>query len=739
VPAPSESASPSTPPKVGWRRLGGIGGIGGLTAALWALLVALWLLDITGSLHTPAVSRVAAAVAILAVLGTLGWLGGLLGAAVRAGGERRATAIALSGVVLLALAVRLAGISHEASGRYYADEGTYYHHATKINEGEVLRRSFVYPHLTYYLDALTLWTAGRFPGTVSRLGEMAFGLSDPLAVSWVLLRLVVALLGALTAVPVFLLGRRLAGLPGAVAAGALLIFSPLYNAGSHLNTCDIPSAFFATLCLYAVSRLLDGESPLGYILAGLAAGLAAVSKYPAGLAAVAIVAVWLRWRFVRRDVFRPGSWGLLWAGLAALAAFVGAMPSLLFFPDIAFGDGHGMFFGVHQYGQGGWIGVVKESNGLFYLENLAESYGWPALLAGLAGVASLPFLSRTGRERLRHLLWLLPFPALYWLLICSMNMVVKRNLYPALPVLAAFLGAGLGALIAFAWRPRSETAGPATRAAGLALALRVSAALVVLACFALPVWATVEQASGLVRATTRELAAGWMRQHLPPGARIVKEAYTPDFAPGEFAVLGNRFAGRFTLEELRDADNDYLLLASDAYQRFLNPEETVKPHQRQIGERYQAILSGWHPIEEWFPSDTQVGPILKLYRLEPLPADCTPSHEIPAADAFVPDAAMRAGENRVTFGAGGQWAMVKGCFPAGAYTLRAAGAGLTSGEVRVRSLEAGELRSLPLVGGLEDGGEALSAGPVQLPRPGKYLFYLYLPAGSTVDRVTVGP
>jgi 4-amino-4-deoxy-L-arabinose transferase-like glycosyltransferase len=729
----SPASTPSAPSKLAW-----------VMAGLWALLVVLWLLDITGRLHASA--RLPAAVALLTVLATLGFLGALLGAAVRAGGERRALALALSAVVLLALAVRLAGISHEASGRYYADEGTYYHHATQINAGEVLRRSFVYPHLTYYLDALTLWTAGLFPKTVARLGEAVFGQSDPLAVSWVLLRLVVALLGALTAIPVFLLGRRLAGLLGAVAGAALLIFSPLYNAGSHLNTCDIPSAFFATLCLYAASRLLDRESTLGYVLAGLAAGLAAVSKYPAGLAAIAIVVVWLRGRIVRRDLFKRRSWGLLWAGLAALAAFVGAMPSLLFFPDIAFGGGHGMFFGVHQYGKGGWIGVVKESNGLFYLENLAESYGWPALLAGLAGVAGLPLLAREGRERLGHLFWLLPFPVLYWLLICSMNMVVKRNLYPALPALAAFLGAGLGALVAFAWRPRTESAdsaGRRERAPGLALALKVSAALVVLACFALPVWATVEQATGLIRATTRDLAASWMRQHLPPGIRIVKEAYTPDFAPGEFAVLVNRFAGRFTLEELRDADNDYLLLAGDAYQRFLNPELTVKPHQRQIGERYQAILSGWHPIEEWFPSDTQVGPILKLYRLEPLPADCTPRHEMPVADAFVPDGAMRAGETRVTFGLAGrpgeQWTMVKGCFPAGAYTLRAAGAGLTDGEVRVRSLDGEEVRRLPLQGGLQDEGILLTAGPLQLPRPGKYLFYLYLPAGSSLDRVTVEP
>lgn len=706
---------------------GFLGRVAWAAAALWALLLLAWFLDITGRLHAP---QVGAAVAILAVLATLGWLGGLLRTALRAGGERRARAIALSAVVLLALAVRLAGISHEASGRYYADEGTYYHHASKIDEGEILRRSFVYPHLTYYLDAITLWTAGLFPGTVARLGEMAFGLDDPLAVSWVLLRLVVALLGALTAVPVFLLARRLAGLPGGVAGAALLIFSPLYNAGSHLNTCDVPSAFFATLCLLGAARLLDGESTRGYVLAGVAAGLAAVSKYPAGLSAVAIVAVWLRWRIVRRNF----SWGLLWAGLAALAAFVGAMPSLLAYPDIAFGGGHGMFFGVHQYGRGGWIGVVKESNGLFYLENLAESFGWPALVAGLAGLALL------GRERLGRLLWLLPFPALYWLLICSMNMVVKRNLYPALPALAAFLGAGLGALVAFAWRPRRDSANAAgtaatARPAALTLALRGSAVLVVLACFTLPVWATAEQAAGLIQPTTREQAAGWIRQHLPPGARIVKEAYTPELDPREFAMLENRFAGRFTLEELRDGDNDYLLLAGDAYQRFLNPELTVKPHQRQIAQRYQAILDGWHPIEEWFPSDTRLGPILKLYRLEPLPGDCAPSHEMPAADAFVPDSTMRVGEERVVFTAG-QWAMVKGCFPAGVYTLTARGTGLPggAGEVRVVSLESGEVGRFPL-----RGVNVGNAGPLTLSRPGKYLFYLYLPAGSTLDGVAVGP
>jgi hypothetical protein len=310
-----------------------------------------------------------------------------------------------------------------------------------------------------------------------------------------------------------------------------------------------------------------------------------------------------------------------------------------------------------------------------------------------------------------------------------MNMVVKRNLYPALPAFAAFLGAGIAILVVFAWRPAAP---PGQRSPALALAMKASGVLVLLASFALPVWATAQQDAGLILATTRDLAAEWMRRQLPPGARIVKEDYTPDFSPGEFEVLRNRFAGRFTLDELRDKENDYLLLAGDAYQRFLSPELTVKPHQREIGERYRAILDGWKPLQEWYPTDVRLGPILKLYRLEPLPADCTPRQELPAAEAFVPDPAMRVGEDHVAYSAAGQWALVKGCFPPGAYTLtvETTGGSSAGGELRVVSLEVGELGRFPLQGG--------SAG-LRLARQGKVFFYLDLPPGTTLTGVTVAP
>src|SRR5579864_2375627 len=297
-----------------WRRR-----CGAAAAALSAIVVGLWLLDILrqgedGHAVPEALSR-AAIVAALAA--------GAAALAARLAGKRGwalGAALVLPSLLALSLAVRFAGIDSEVSGRYYLDEGTYYHHATMIDRGEVLRLSFVYPHLVYYADALTLWAAARFPTAVAALGRRLYGLDDPLAMAWLLLRGVVALLSALTVVPVYELARR-AGGAGAAAgadaaagaaapwvgraagalAAALLIASDLFNEGSHLNTCDVPSAFFATVCLLLVSRLADRERVRDYVLAGAAAGLACASKYPAGLVALGIAAVWLGWRVRRRD------------------------------------------------------------------------------------------------------------------------------------------------------------------------------------------------------------------------------------------------------------------------------------------------------------------------------------------------------------------------------------------------------------------------------------------------------
>ena len=547
--------------------------------ALWLTVLLLWWLDVRGGSPPLWLSR-AAVVLALALTATwlIRWtarrLAGLRGPAL-------AAAAVLPALLALSLAVRCVGLSHEVEGRYYLDEGTYYHHASEINAGRMLRLSFVYPHLMYYLDAVVLWMASLFPVKVD----------DPLSLSWLLLRGVVALMSALTVVPVYRIAERLSGVAAGAAAGLLLIFSPLFNDGSHLNTCDVPSAFFATLCLLFVARLVDEERTRDYLLAGLCAGLAAGAKYPAGVVAVAIIAVWIRWRWVRRDL----RLGLLWAGLAAVAAFLAVMPSLLVFPEAAFLGGRGVFFGAKQYGKGGWLGVVPRSNALYYAQALLGSFGWPAALAGLSGLAAV----RRG-ERAR-IAWLLPFPILYLALIISMSMVVRRNLYPVIPILAALLGVGIGTWLG---RLREVRWGSRLQPVLIAALLAV--------CLFLPAWWTGIQAFALARPSTRDVAQEWIRTHVPRGASIAKESYTPNFPEGEYAVFHRRFVTRLTLEEL--GKFDYVLVASAAYSRFNDPAALTRPHQQKMAERYAEIFRSWELVQEWIPTETRLGPVIRLYR-----------------------------------------------------------------------------------------------------------------------------
>ncbi|HXU32261.1 MAG TPA: glycosyltransferase family 39 protein, partial [Thermoanaerobaculia bacterium] len=331
--------------------------------ALWSLLGALWLLAVGARFGgAVALARVIFPLALAATaVGSILWLRSRIA-------TRRWLIPAL---LALSLAVRLIGADHEVSGRYWGDEGTYYQHATQINEGKLLTRSFVYPHLTYDLYAFVLWLAGLFPSLTAGAVRLFWGVTVPLEREWLILRLVAALLGAFTVVPVALLARRIAAKAAAsrpdlhtlagTFAGLLLIANPHFNMGSHLFICDAPSAFFAAVSLAFAGRLLDDERNRDYVAAGIWAGLAAAAKYPAGVVAVAIVALWIGWRFVRFD--EPGtkprrwSWGLLWAGLAAIGAFVAVMPSLAVYPDIALFGQRGMLFGARQYALHGWIGV----------------------------------------------------------------------------------------------------------------------------------------------------------------------------------------------------------------------------------------------------------------------------------------------------------------------------------------------------------------------------------------------
>ena len=610
----------------------------------------------------------------------------------------------LLAILAVSLLSCLVGLGHEATGRDYGDEGIYLANAQRVNDGWILRPNFIYPHLLYHLDAMALWIAGLFPGATAAVAT-AWGVEGELATATLVCRFVTALLGALVVLPVFAIGRRLAGERAGLFGAALIAVSPLWTFHAHLNLSDVAGAVFATFCVAAVAALLHEECAGLYVVAGATAGLAAGGKYPAGVVAVAIVAAWIRWRWRTRR----WSWGLVVAGGAALAVFLLTTPSLLAFPEaVVRGEGtKDLLFGVRQYATRGWTGVVHASNSLYYGEQLVRALGLPALVLGLAGTVGL------GGEERRRLAWILVFPAIHLLLLVRMEMAVPRNLLPTLPVLAGVAGCGLAGLVRSTVRRVGAPLVPI--AAGVAALALVG-----------PAWATVREVVPLARPTTRELAVRWLQESLPPGSFLVREAYTPPLRPPLFSRKP-RFVSRLPPEVLRDPTHDFVLLASRAHSRFLEPRNLEQPRYAYHAERYREIFETFPLVKEFRPGPWRAGPVLQLHRVDPSPVAYRNRGRWAANDATVPREAMRT-ESGLRFRSPEDWALYKAHLAAGTYRVAARGA-LDGGRVLLRDRGNRILDDMRL--------DAAGRARVRVPRDDKVFLYVHARPGSRLAGVTI--
>src|SRR5207244_2433275 len=102
-------------------------------------------------------------------------------------------------------------------------------------------------------------------------------------------RLVTALLGVGTIPVVFVLGARLYCRRTGLLAALLYTIAPLAVLHAHFLTVDVPATFFVSLVLLWSARLLSAVRWRDVVIAGIWCGLAAATKYTAGLAIVAPV------------------------------------------------------------------------------------------------------------------------------------------------------------------------------------------------------------------------------------------------------------------------------------------------------------------------------------------------------------------------------------------------------------------------------------------------------------------
>jgi 4-amino-4-deoxy-L-arabinose transferase-like glycosyltransferase len=312
-------------------------------------------------------------------------------------------------------------------------------------------------------------------------------------------RLVTVVVGSLTVLVVYLLGKRLWSRTAGLVAALWLAVLPFHMRHSQYVTTDVPSALWVLLTFGAAAALLDTGRWRWYLLAGLCAGLAASTKYNAGVVALPIVvAHGLHWQ--RQTLRQVGR--LIAAGAAALVGFVLGTPyALLAWPefwaglvrqvDHYAGGAHGDYVGA--WNVGGYVDF-------FWHEGLGVVGGAAVLL----GVGVLLW-----QRRRLGLLWL-SFALPYLGLLLAQPSHFMRNLMPLLVLCALPVGvAGAAAGVWLAWH-RSRVR-------------PLTVAVVLLVVLLSPLLASARYTLRLHRGDTRVAALRWIEANIPPGTQIAAE------------------------------------------------------------------------------------------------------------------------------------------------------------------------------------------------------------------------
>ena len=172
--------------------------------------------------------------------------------------------------------------------------------------------------------------------------------------------------------------------PGLAAAVEAVAFLPVFYA--HLALNDAPTLAPATLSLLGSAGVLTKGRKRDYLIAGVGLGLAAATKYTAGIVVVPL-AVAIAARFLDANAARRTLAGILIAGACALLAFLIANPyALLDYHSFHAELVHQSTLSAESQGK---LGAPKEGGLLYYLWSFTWGLGWAPALAALAGALTI--------------------------------------------------------------------------------------------------------------------------------------------------------------------------------------------------------------------------------------------------------------------------------------------------------------------------------------------------------------
>ena len=492
---------------------------------------------------------------------------------------------------------------------------------TFFDDRTIVPSHFAYPTLFSYLATLpTLAGAGIL--YIARILPSIGDVGSPLILDWVVgvlaARITSTVFGVLTLLVVFDAGRRFYSAQAGTLAAALVAFSSLHLTYSGYALPDVTMTFFAACSMRFALAALESGGRRDVLLGAAFGGLTASTKYNGALVMLAVAyAQLVRVSDAGRRPWRRRIFNTEWIAIGAIAAaaFLLGSPGWLitpapFYLAIAHESAH------MRTGHQGFFGVP-------YMQQIVLAWQWEKTFAILAA-ASLVHAAwkRTPRE-----IALLSVVVPAFLIIGSWQKQDLHYLLFVYPIVALLSGA----LVVDAARGSNSRRG------------RVAVVCVAGAMAAWPVYQCLDTAYRETRVDSRWIAADWIQQNIPEGARLVVEdehSHLPRlFTAAEkdrllggphHAFFGPHLSATRTYElipliykpgAIAEVTADYLLIGSFTFARFFDtpvPPADNPLYQDYVDRRdaYVQILerskdNGWK-LQQVF--DTGKGPQLRLYR-----------------------------------------------------------------------------------------------------------------------------
>jgi hypothetical protein len=514
----------------------------------------------------------------------------------RASGTPAWHRLALAGLLLVTLLLRLWGIRQGLPFSYNSDEAQHFvPKAIGFLSGDWDPHYFLNPPAYSYLLAIVfeLW----FGSTDAVIRTYTV---DPTAV-FVLARVVAAVLGTVSVLLLYAGARKLFHRDVALLAAAIfgLAFLPIFY--SHLALNDVPTLFGVTLSLYGIGGVFRDGRRRDYLIAGVAVGLAAATKYTGGITLICLLVAGAH-DGARRG-WRPVATWLVAALALGLAVFTLANPYWLF-DFSSFRSGITQQASESAGSQPEKLGTTPGGGILYYLWTFSWGMGLGPAVAAAAGIGLLIV-----RRHWWRLALIVPAGIVFIVFMGVQQRYFGRWLLPIFPLASILAGYAGVELIRFMVRRRGVA--PVLAGAVVAVALLTQSAL-----------ADIHDDRVLSRPDTVNLVRAWMVAHIPAGQNVVIEPVIPSNWPTDidreqpWTPTGQRWYEYPTQLSTIGANGRVLpdgarrYVTADQYERVLRP--SLIAHYERLG--YCWVVIGSMEYGRAFVSPQQAPGAIAYYR-----------------------------------------------------------------------------------------------------------------------------